>query len=111
MVAALRSVMLTGCATPLLAPAGVQQPQVNYGPLMSALQESCAELGLQPVAPFLTKVVQLYETTVVRHGLMLVGLTMSGKTCCYKVLQVGGGGGVLGGSTRKAATQPGCGNS
>ncbi len=32
------------------------------------------------------QVIQLYETTVVRHGLMLVGPTMGGKTCCYRAL-------------------------
>jgi dynein heavy chain len=32
-------------------------------------------------------VIQLYETTIVRHGLMLVGPTMGGKTCCYRSLQ------------------------
>jgi dynein heavy chain len=32
------------------------------------------------------QVLQLYETTLVRHGLMLVGPTMAGKTCCYRVL-------------------------
>ena len=31
--------------------------------------------------------IQLYETTLVRHGLMLVGPTMGGKTCCYRSLQ------------------------
>jgi len=37
-------------------------------------------------AGFVTKCIQLYETTVVRHGLMLVGPTCSGKTKCYNVL-------------------------
>ena len=36
---------------------------------------------------FVKKCIQLYETTVVRHGLMLVGPTISGKTKCYKVLR------------------------
>ena len=42
----------------MLSLAGVQQPKVDYGPLMAALEESCAELGLQPVPAFLAKVRQ-----------------------------------------------------
>ena len=41
---------------------------------------------MQPVQPFLDKVIQLYDTIQVRHGLMLVGPTGGGKTCNYKVL-------------------------
>lgn len=61
--------------------------QVDYGDLMQALVESSQEMGLQAVDSFTAKCIQLYETTLVRHGLMLVGPTMGGKTACYRALQ------------------------
>ena len=61
--------------------------EMDYGPFEEAIKTSCSTLQLQPVPGYVTKVIQLYETTVVRHGLMLVGPTGSGKTQCYKVLQ------------------------
>ncbi|TYZ63897.1 hypothetical protein PybrP1_001177 [[Pythium] brassicae (nom. inval.)] len=42
--------------------------------------------NLQPVPYFLTKCIQLYETIVVRHGLMVVGATGGGKSCNISVL-------------------------
>ena len=49
------------------------------------MRKTCLKSGLEDVDGFVTKCIQLYETTVVRHGLMLVGPTGSGKTrvsCC-----------------------------
>ena len=42
--------------------------------------------GLEPVPSFIGKCVQLYETIRVRHGVMLVGHSNSGKTENYRVL-------------------------
>ena len=36
--------------------------------------------------PFIDKILQLYDTIQVRHGLMIVGLTGGGKTSNYKTL-------------------------
>ena len=63
-----------------------KEEAIDYGSLLEALKSSSEELGTQPVDGFITKCIQLYETTVVRHGLMLVGPTLSGKTECYKTL-------------------------
>jgi len=83
----------------------VERPTPDYGVLMDALVAACKDQGslfahrwftmlssdkwpgLQPVAPFLDKCVQLYETTIVRHGLMLVGPTGGGKTSTLITLQ------------------------
>ncbi|XP_014666196.1 PREDICTED: dynein heavy chain 1, axonemal-like [Priapulus caudatus] len=58
----------------------IKEEDIDYGDLMSSIRSSCVELGLKDVDGFVTKCIQLYETTVVRHGLMLVGPTGSGKT-------------------------------
>lgn len=65
---------------------GVRAPRGDYSALMGALEATCRTLELQCSPDFATKVVQLYETTLVRHGLMLVGPTMAGKTACYRAL-------------------------
>merc|ERR1719409_1830832 len=42
--------------------------------------------GLQPTDPFLYKTIQLWETVMVRHGLMTVGIPPCGKTMVKDVL-------------------------
>ena len=63
-----------------------KKPEVNRGVLLESVKKICKEKHVQAIAPFVEKVFQLYDTTVVRHGLMLVGPTGGGKTTCYKVL-------------------------
>ncbi|KFO25210.1 Dynein heavy chain 1, axonemal [Fukomys damarensis] len=63
-----------------------QEEETDYGILDKAIRKACEKSNLKDVEGFLTKCIQLYETTVVRHGLMLVGPTGSGKSSCYRVL-------------------------
>ncbi|NWU63519.1 DYH1 protein, partial [Pterocles burchelli] len=64
----------------------IKEESVDYGILEEAIRNSCIKVNLKDVDGFVTKCIQLYETTVVRHGLMLVGPTGSGKTKSYEVL-------------------------
>jgi dynein heavy chain len=65
---------------------GIKLPDPDYGNLLIQLKESCTALGLQAVDQFIVKCIQLYDVTVLRHGLMVVGPTGGGKTSCYNVL-------------------------
>ncbi|XP_054262356.1 dynein axonemal heavy chain 1-like [Macrosteles quadrilineatus] len=69
-----------------LFPRMVEQP-VDYGELEKSIRAVTVQFGLEDVDDYVRKVIQLFETTVVRHGLMLVGPTGSGKTKCYEILK------------------------
>ncbi|KAL8585021.1 Dynein heavy chain 3, axonemal [Nucella lapillus] len=65
---------------------GVELPKPDLGVFMTALKDNCNKRFLQPVPWFLEKIVQVYEMILVRHGLMIVGEPMGGKTMSYQVL-------------------------
>ena len=64
----------------------VEKPNINRKPLDQALIDTCAKINIQPEQAFIDKIFQLYDTTKVRHGLMIVGLTGGGKTSNYLAL-------------------------
>ena len=65
---------------------GVKMPEADYVEFRKALTESCTKFNLQPLETFFTKIIQLYEMIIVRHGLMIVGESFGMKTSAYKVL-------------------------
>lgn len=50
------------------------------------MEQSLAANNLERNVELETKILQLYETVQVRHGLMLVGAPMGGKTTVAKTL-------------------------
>ena len=58
----------------------IKEQPIDYGALEQSIRKGCTTLNIEDVDGFVTKCIQLFETTVVRHGLMLVGPTGSGKT-------------------------------
>ena len=65
---------------------GIERPKIDHGELIGAINEKTEKRNLIPVKGFHDKVIQLYDTIQVRHGLMLVGPTGGGKTSTEKVL-------------------------
>ena len=59
---------------------GIEEPFYENDDLLLAIEDSMTERKLQINANMAIKIVQLYESKVTRHGNMLVGKTLSGKT-------------------------------
>ena len=65
----------------------VEEPIQDNSLLLQAVQEIGTSQNLMQHPMFLNKVIELREMVLVRHGLMIVGDPLSGKTCCYRILQ------------------------
>ena len=68
---------------------GVELPKPEHGALIPTIDEVChagvtvapgRRFVIDPIPAFTKKIVQLYEMVLVRHGVMVVGQTLSGKT-------------------------------
>ncbi|XP_055378973.1 dynein axonemal heavy chain 12 [Condylostylus longicornis] len=64
----------------------IKLPQLDYSLMEKAFKEACQESNLQPIESFFIKIIQTYEMMIVRHGFMLVGDPMAGKTKTLQVL-------------------------
>jgi dynein heavy chain len=60
--------------------------KMRHGDIEDEMAKLISGKGLVHWAPWYDKIIQLYETKLVRHGLMVVGPALCGKTQCYDVL-------------------------
>ena len=64
---------------------GIVIPEQECGVLQEAIVTVMQQNVLQPEPSMITKVIQLHDTVLVRHGVMLVGPTGGGKTTVLRV--------------------------
>ena len=93
---------------------GVTLPGAEYGVLSQCLIDVCHEgievspgnvFKIEPGRDYMEKVIQLYEMLLVRHGIMVVGQTCSGKTTSIHNLAKGMTKASLGGSDEFQKTE------
>ena len=64
-----------------------ERPKIDYELLLSNCESVCKKVNLLPTKYFKQKIIQLFDTLQVRHGLMIVGPAGGGKTSNYSVLR------------------------
>ncbi|KAL0250960.1 hypothetical protein GEMRC1_000174 [Eukaryota sp. GEM-RC1] len=65
---------------------GVEVENSSYSELESAIQANIKKAGLVNHSSWVLKLIQLYETSLVRHGIMVLGPAGSGKSKCIDLL-------------------------
>ncbi|XP_012147752.1 dynein heavy chain 3, axonemal isoform X3 [Megachile rotundata] len=65
---------------------GISLPKPDRDELINLLRVTLEKRNLQDTPWYMEKIIQIYEMILVRHGLMVVGHTLSGKTKAYQSL-------------------------
>ncbi|KAF7401630.1 hypothetical protein HZH68_007450 [Vespula germanica] len=65
---------------------GIKLTTQTYKELQKGIEDATIELGIMNHPEWNLKTIQLYETSLVRHGLMVLGPTGTGKTQCMWAL-------------------------
>lgn len=65
---------------------GIKLQSHAWKDLQRAIANQSREMGMVNFPNWNLKIVQLYETSLVRHGLMTMGPTGAGKTTCMQCL-------------------------